>query len=148
MGTYSLLHVEDEDASAVLLRLALDAAKIDISVYRVSDGDEALKFLSRTEPYAEARQPDVIFLDLNIPRMDGWQLLGEITADESLRSIPIVVLSTTSRPADKARALTLGARHYLTKPLVFEGWITEVELACKKLLPLNGRVVPGGNGLS
>jgi chemotaxis family two-component system response regulator Rcp1 len=128
-----LLHVEDADADAVLFRAALDHAKIVVSVYRVSDGEEALRFLSRSAPYAEVKRPDVVFLDLNMPRVNGWQVLATMRADENLHSIPVVVLSTSGRADDIERAAALGARHYLQKPHSFQEWVTEIDALYKNL---------------
>jgi CheY-like chemotaxis protein len=131
----TLLHVEDEDTIAVIFRAALDAAKIQVTVYRVSDGEQALNFLRRSGPYVGVRQPDLIFLDLNTPRMDGWQVLAEMHADKSLPSIPVIVLSSSSRQCDKDRAFALGAQEYINKPLFFNDWITEVQSAYRKFAP-------------
>ena len=116
-----LLHVEDEDAIAVLFLAAVEEAKINAVVFRVSDGEEALTYLR-----LGAIRPALVFLDLNMPRVDGWKVLGEMKADERLRTIPVVVLSTSSHRLDKDRAKTLGARHYLTKPSTFDGLVAAV----------------------
>jgi CheY-like chemotaxis protein len=124
-----LLHVEDEDATAVLFLAAVKEAKIDVIVFRVSDGEQALEYLRRG-----ALRPDLVFLDLNMPKVDGWEVLLEMNANESLRTIPVVVLSTSSLCIDKDRAKTLGARHYLTKPSTFDGLVAAVGSTYRTLM--------------
>jgi CheY-like chemotaxis protein len=131
-----LLHVEDEDASACLFRAALDNAGIAVSVYRVSDGEQALAFLNKSGIYKMARRPEIVVLDLNIPRIDGWTVLSKMRAGDGLQAIPVVVLSTSSRAEDQTRALSLGARRYIVKPLNFDDWVREVESICADFLPL------------
>jgi CheY-like chemotaxis protein len=126
----ALLHVEDSDAAAVVFRAAVNEANIPVEIERVSDGDEALRIL-REQP---DRRPDVVFLDLNLPRVGGWQVLMEMRADEGLSTIPVIILSTSSRPADRERAYSLGARHYLTKPVSFEMLVAEVGSAYRKFV--------------
>jgi two-component system, chemotaxis family, response regulator Rcp1 len=129
------LHVEDEDAAAYLLRAAIDEAGLPVNIYRVSDGEQALAFLLQQDPYKSARTPDVIFLDLNLPRVDGWSVLNQINANEGLRGIPVVVLSTSAAGAHKRRALELGARYYVTKPHSFDVFLEEITTICTKLFP-------------
>ena len=83
----------------------------------VSDGQEAMEFLRREGRHTEARRPDVILLDLNMPRMDGRQVLGEVKQDEDLRTIPIVVLTTSNADTDIVGSYTLQANAYVTKPI-------------------------------
>jgi CheY-like chemotaxis protein len=131
------LHVEDEDAAAYLLRAAVDEAGLPLNIYRVSDGEQALAFLLQHDPYTAARMPDVIFLDLNLPRVDGWSVLHQIKANENLRDIPVVVLSTSAAGAHKRRALELGARYYVTKPHNFDVFLEEITAICTNLFPHN-----------
>ncbi|HMF77003.1 MAG TPA: response regulator [Bryobacteraceae bacterium] len=132
-----VLHVEDEDAAAYLLRAAIDEAGLPLNIYRVSDGEQALAFLLQTDPYTNARTPDLIFLDLNLPRVDGWSVLHQIKEHEALRGIPVVVLSTSAAGAHKRRALELGARYYVTKPHSFDVFLEEIKTICMNLLPQN-----------
>jgi len=118
-----VLHVEDDDAAAYLFRAALEEARIPAVVYRVSDGEQALSFLNRTGPYEHAPQPDVVFIDLNMPRVDGWAVLGAIPRDNP---IPAVVLTTSRAPSDKKRALAMGAKEYLTKASSFDHFVEEI----------------------
>jgi two-component system response regulator len=139
------LHVEDEDAAAYLLRAAIDEACLSLNIYRVSDGEQALAFLLQLEPYTTAPTPDVIFLDLNLPKVDGWSLLNQIKANESLREIPVVVLSTSAAGAHKRRALELGALYYITKPHSFDVFLEEITAICTKLFPQNDDLVLQAN---
>lgn len=118
-----MLHVEDEEAVAYLFRAAVQEAGIGIETQRVTNGEEALKFLRNADPYENAVSPDLVVLDLNLPRVDGWAVLNEMQADTNLRSIPVAILSTTGSASDKRRAIAAGARRYLTKPETFEGLI-------------------------
>jgi two-component system, chemotaxis family, response regulator Rcp1 len=132
--TPTLLHVEDEDGSAFLFRTAVREAGLPVLVFRVSNGEEALLFLRRTGPYTHAERPRLIVLDLNLPKIDGMAVLTRIRNDESLRNIPVVVLSTSSRPADKEKALALGARHYIVKPDSFDDLTNQVKSTCAAFL--------------
>jgi CheY-like chemotaxis protein len=94
-------------------------------VYVVNDGEEALAFLRQTGQFSQAPRPDVVLLDLNMPRMDGRQVLAEVKADAKLRSIPIVVLTTSQSPADIVSSYSLHANAYVTKPMNLDD-LTEV----------------------
>jgi len=132
----ALLHVESESATAFVFRAAIAHANIRVSVYRVSDGEQALGYLRRLEPYAAVARPDLVFLDLDMPRVDGWQVLVAMRDDKNLRSIPVVVLTTSGDRADKERACALGAKHYITKPAAFDALVAEVTSACQKFFSL------------
>ena len=136
MQRCALLHVEDGDADAVSFRAALDEAGITVSVYRVSDGEQALAFLSKSGAYEAARRPALILLDLNIPKVDGWAVLSRIVEDEELQKIPVVVLSSSRRQDDQARALSLGARRYVVKPFDFEELVLIAKSICADFLPV------------
>jgi len=133
----AILHVEDHDADAdaYLFRAALDQAGIGISVYRVSDGDQALAFLHKSGIYQKARRPDLVVLDLNMPRVDGWTVLRSVKEKAELKDVPIVVLSTSQRPEDRTRSMALGARHYLAKPSDFDDLVRMIECLCADFLP-------------
>jgi CheY-like chemotaxis protein len=126
----TLLHVEDEDGSAFLFRHAVREAGFSVVVFRVSNGEEALAFLHKSGPYTHAERPKLMVLDLNLPKIDGLSVLTRVRSDESLRSIPVVVISTSSRPADKEKAFSLGASHYIVKPDSFEKLTEQVKAAC------------------
>lgn len=124
-----LLHVEDEDVSAAIFRAAFEEAGIEVTISRVADGEQALRYLRGAGLYVTVKRPDIIFLDLNLPRVDGWQVLLERKEEESLRSIPVVVLSTLYGRANRDRAYALGAKYYITKPATFHALVVEVKSA-------------------
>jgi len=130
-----LLHVEDDDSIAFLLRAALDEIGASISVYRVSDGEQALAFLHRSGAYRQAAPPELILLDINLPKVDGWEVLQEIQRNEILRAIPVIVCSASPRREDRERALSAGARRYVVKPAKFSLWLDEVKSALTSFLP-------------
>jgi len=127
--------VEDDDSIAFLLRAALDEIGASISVYRVSDGEQALAFLHRSGVYQQAAPPELILLDINLPKVDGWEVLQEIQRNEILRTIPVIVCSASPRREDRERALSAGARRYVVKPAKFSLWLDEVKLALTSFLP-------------
>ena len=133
---HTVLHVENENATAFVFRAAVAQANIRVSLYRVSDGEQALVYLRRLEPYAAVTRPDLVFLDLEMPRVDGWQVLIAMRDDKNLRSIPVVVLTTSCQQADKERAYALGAKHYITKPGAFDVLVAEVTSTCQKFFSL------------
>jgi len=130
-----LLHVEDDDSIAFLLRAALDEIGASISVYRVSDGEQALAFLHRSGVYQQAAPPELILLDINLPKVNGWEVLQEIQQNEILRTIPVIVCSASPRGEDRERALSAGARRYVVKPAKFSLWLDEVKSALTSFLP-------------
>jgi CheY-like chemotaxis protein len=134
MEQCAILHVEDDDAAAFLFRLALDQAEIPVSVYRVSDGGQALDFLRKTGCYEKARTPALLVLDLNMPRIDGWAILAERQKDHALKTIPVIVLSTAPACEARPKALAAGAQYYLEKPFEFDQLVQEVKMHCKPFL--------------
>ena len=104
-------------AGRALIEEALADSDVDKVIDVVADGQEAMEFLRREGRHTEAQRPDVILLDLNMPRMDGRQVLGEVKGDESLRTIPIVVLTTSNADTDVVSSYTLQANAYVTKPI-------------------------------
>ena len=126
--------MEDDDGSARLFKAALYEAGIDVSLYRVSDGEQALAFLHKAGVYRPARRPELVVLDLNMPGVDGWTVLRSVKEDQQLSDIPIVVLSTSEWPEDQARALGEGARRYLVKPFDFFDLVRAVESICADFL--------------
>ena len=114
------LLVEDDDSHAELVQMALTDNQVSNRVDRVSDGAQALAYLRREGDYADCPQPDVILLDLKLPKVDGHEVLAQLKADEKLRAIPVVVLTTSAAEADKAKAYYNHANSYLVKPVDFE----------------------------
>ena len=121
-----LLLVEDSPADVLMTKEGLARAKVQNNLSVVRDGVEALAFLRREAPYADAIRPDLILLDLNLPRKDGREVLAEIKADASLRTIPVVILTTSQAEEDILRAYGLHANCYITKPVDFAGFVKMV----------------------
>ena len=105
----------------------LEEAKMVINLTVVSDGMEAMAYLRQEESYTHAVRPDLILLDLNLPRKDGREVLNELQQDDALRSIPVVVLTTSQADEDIARSYGLGANAYITKPVGFDGFVKVVQ---------------------
>jgi len=122
-----VLLVEDNPGDVRLTREALKEGKVRNNLSVAQDGVEALAFLRREGRYAAAPRPDVILLDLNLPRMDGREVLEEIKADPSLRSIPVVILTSSEAERDIAQAYALHANCYITKPVDLDQFITVVK---------------------
>lgn len=112
-----ILVVDDDPGDVLMIEEALEDSDVDKVIDVVNDGQEAMEFLRREGRHTEARRPDVILLDLNMPRMDGRQVLGEVKQDEDLRTIPIVVLTTSNADTDIVGSYTLQANAYVTKPI-------------------------------
>ncbi|RAY14442.1 response regulator [Actinomadura craniellae] len=121
-----VLLVEDDPGDVLLTREAFTDYKVKNNLTVVSDGEEAMAYLRRDEPYAEADRPDLVLLDLNLPRKDGREVLGEIKADPELRSIPVVVLTTSEAEEDILRSYELHANAYVAKPVDFDQFIRVV----------------------
>jgi two-component system response regulator len=115
-----ILLVEDNPGDADLVRIALEENKLCNHLHVAEDGELALEFLRRQGRYTRAPRPDLILLDLNLPRKDGREVLAEIKADESLRRIPVVVLTTSAQDEDVLRVYNLNANCYVTKPMDFD----------------------------
>src|SRR4051812_21616076 len=111
----SLVHVEDDDASALLLRLAPDEIGFDGSVYRVTNGEDALLFLRKSGPYQNAHTPRLVVLDLNLPKRDGWSVLAERLTDHALKQISFVVMSSAPAWKYERQAVASGAIGYIEK---------------------------------
>ena len=134
-----ILLVEDNEGDIVLTVEALKEAKINNKVVVVRDGEEALNYLYRQGPYVNAELPDIILLDINLPRIDGKEVLGKIKSDEHLKFIPVVILTTSDSEKDIMESYVNHANCYITKPVDFNKfmqvvmmiksfWITLVKL--------------------
>jgi CheY-like chemotaxis protein len=122
-----ILLVEDSPADIRLTQEALRDAKVLNRLHVARDGVEALAFLRGQDPFPDAPRPDLVILDLNIPRVNGKEVLGAMRADPALRGIPVAVLTTSSQEADIVDAYQLGANCYLTKPIDLDQFITVVQ---------------------
>ncbi|MGW4113945.1 response regulator [Actinosynnema sp. NPDC004786] len=126
LNVIDVLLVEDDPGDALMTQEAFEHHKIRNQLHVVRDGVEALEFLRRQGPYADAPRPGLILLDLNLPKMDGREVLAEIKADETLRPIPVVVLTTSEAEEDILRSYNLHANAYVTKPVDFDRFIEVV----------------------
>lgn len=125
-GPIELLLVEDNPGDVVLTREALKESKVWSNLHVVEDGEEALAFLRQEGAYAEAPLPDIILLDLNLPRKDGREVLSIIKVNENLKRIPVVILTTSDAEEDILKAYNLNANCYITKPVDFKQFIKVV----------------------
>jgi CheY-like chemotaxis protein len=118
-----VLLVEDDEGDVVITREALAEGKVINRLHVVGDGVEALDYLRRQGPHGDATKPDLVLLDLNLPRMDGRQVLEEIKSDPELRRIPVVVLTTSAADEDILASYDLHANAYVTKPVDFDRFV-------------------------
>ena len=121
-----VLLVDDSPGDVRLTREAFKKAKVLINLHVASDGTQAMAFLKREEGHANAPRPDLVLLDLNLPKKDGREVLGEIKESPSLKSIPVVILTTSASEADILRSYQLHANCYITKPVGLEGFLQVV----------------------
>ena len=121
--TVTILMADDDEDDRLLTRDALNESKVLNEFYAVEDGFELMKYLRKEAQYSDGKRypmPSLILLDLNMPRMDGREALGLIKADPALRSIPVIILTTSKAEEDMLRGYELGAASYITKPVTFE----------------------------
>jgi CheY-like chemotaxis protein len=121
-----ILLVEDNPGDVRLTRETLKDTKVLNNLSVAEDGEKALAFLRRESPYEEAPRPDLILLDLNLPRMGGREVLAEIKADAKLAPIPVVILTTSKAEEDILKSYELHANCYISKPVEFDGFVKVV----------------------
>ena len=121
-----ILLVEDDPGDILITTEALEQSKLMNNLHTVENGEEAVAFLRREGEYVDAVRPDLILLDLNLPRRDGREVLAEIKADPELRRIPVVVLTTSAAEEDVLRSYDLHANAYITKPVDFANFVNVV----------------------
>lgn len=114
---------EDDPEDQILVRDAFKEARIVNTLDVVANGEELLDFLNKRGKYTHVKRPDVILLDLNMPRMDGREALAVLKADPSLKSIPVIVLTTSGDEDDIVRSYKLGVSSYVRKPVTFDGLV-------------------------
>jgi two-component system, chemotaxis family, response regulator Rcp1 len=134
-----ILLVEDNEGDARLAKEAMRDSKMRNALHHVNDGEEALAFLKREGKYSQAPRPDLVLLDLNLPKKDGRQVLAEIKGDDRFKQIPVVILTVSSAEEDILKTYNLHANCYITKPIdldqfmkvvrsVEDFWLTIVKL--------------------
>jgi len=121
-----VLLVEDDPGDVLMTREAFEHHKLRNVLHVVTDGEQALQFLRRTGDYADAPRPGLILLDLNLPRVDGLEVLAEIKADPALKIIPVVILTTSQAHEDVLRSYALHANAYVSKPVDFERFMEAI----------------------
>ena len=122
-----VLLVEDSPGDVRLTREAFKDAKVHLNLNVASDGAEAMEFLNREGKHAHAPRPDLILLDLNLPKKDGREVLEEVKVSPTLKSIPVVILTTSASDADILRSYRLHANCYITKPVSLDAFLEVVK---------------------
>ena len=123
-----ILLVEDEENEVELTKEGFARANLTVNLRHVDNGEKCLAYLRKQAPYADAPTPDLILLDLNMPRMDGRQVMAEIVRDEALRHLPVVVLTTSSAEADILEMYKLRCNSYIIKPVGFDDFVQAITL--------------------
>ena len=123
----TLLLIEDGEADQQLVARALKSAKIKTDLYIVDNGEDGLAFLRGDGEHRGSPRPDLILLDLNLPRIDGKQVLREIRADEKLKEIPVVMLTTSAEESDIIESYRLGVNAYITKPVEVQDFMDSIQ---------------------
>lgn len=137
-----VLLVEDDPGDIELMEIAFQRSQLQIPLKVLNDGEEALSYLRKQEGYAKAVEPDLILLDLNLPGLNGQEVLQAIKTDEQLKHIPVVIFTTSKAQEEIFKSYNLGASAYLTKPVDMEGfstivksldcfWFTVVKFPCR-----------------
>ena len=126
MHKINVLLVEDNPGDAELTRQALSSSKLLIDLAVVDDGEKALRYLRREPPYTAAERPDLLLLDLNLPKVSGEEVLRAMKEDRNLRSIPVVVLTSSDAETEVSRCYAEGANCYVVKPVDFNSFISIV----------------------
>ena len=122
-GAFEILLVEDNPGDVLLMKEGLGRVESRTHLSVARDGVEALRFLRRESPFEDAARPDLILLDLNLPRKDGRDVLAEVKSDRELRRIPVIVLTTSTHEQDVLSAYELHANCYITKPIDLEQFL-------------------------
>jgi chemotaxis family two-component system response regulator Rcp1 len=115
-----ILYVEDDEDNVLILKRCLKTGKVCNDLHVVSDGDEAIEFLQRSTRYKDAHRPDLILLDWNLPKKSGQEVLARIKADPDLKTIPVIVFSSSAADKDIIEAYSLHANSFITKPVDFD----------------------------
>ncbi len=120
MKPIHVLMVEDDEEDVLLTQDALSSSKVTLDLHVVEDGALAMDYLHNSPPYANEPRPDLILLDLNLPKKNGREVLNDIRTDAHLRAIPIIILTTSDQEEDVMKTYELGANCYITKPVGLE----------------------------
>jgi CheY-like chemotaxis protein len=123
-----ILLVEDSENDVVLTRMGFERAKLAVNLHHVRDGEQCMEFLRKQGSYAAAPTPDIIMLDLNMPRMDGREVLAEISADQDLCHLPVVILTTSSEEQEILKMYKLRCSSYIVKPVDFDQFVRVIRV--------------------
>lgn len=123
-----ILLAEDDEGHAILIQDSLSENRLLNEIDHVKDGEEALDYLYRRNGYENSIfvKPDIILLDINMPKVDGLEVLAKIKQDDDLKNIPVIMLTTTDNPREIDKSYKLGANSYITKPVVFDNFIEKI----------------------
>ena len=127
MKSIDILVVEDNDDDVVLIQEAFSEGKMANRIVIVRDGEEAMAYLRKQGPYADAPLPGMVLLDINMPKKDGFEVLAEVKADARLRPLPVVMLTISDREEDIVRSFDQGACSYIRKPVTLTRFIAVVK---------------------
>jgi CheY-like chemotaxis protein len=122
-----ILLAEDNDNDVELTRLAFQRSRLLVNLHRAKDGEECMAFLRKEAKYADAPTPDIILLDLNMPRMDGREVLTEISQDASLRHLPVVILTTSAEESEILKMYQLRCSSYIVKPVNLDQFLRVIQ---------------------
>lgn len=121
-----ILLVEDNHQDVLLTRRGFERARLTVNLHHVENGEECMKFLRKQGEYADVPSPDLIILDLNMPVMNGREVLQELTADDDLKHLPVVVLTTSEDEGDVLAMYQLRCSAYATKPVKFDNFLAVI----------------------
>ena len=130
-----VLLVEDNPADSTLLEELLEEGSYQVALYCTNDGFDAFNFLHQRERYQAVPKPDVILLDLGLPRMNGYEVLERVCKTQSFSHIPVIVFTTSRDPKDRELCLALGAYDFVSKPYNLEGYETLIDRLANEVLP-------------
>jgi len=122
-----ILLVEDNDDDVELMRIGFAKSRLLVNLHRVRNGEDCMEFLRKTGVFANVPSPDLILLDINMPKMDGREVLAEIVADAKLQHLPIVVMTTSAAEPDILAAYKLRCNSYIVKPIDFKQFVTVIQ---------------------
>ncbi|HTU46745.1 MAG TPA: response regulator [Bryobacteraceae bacterium] len=124
---FEVLLVEDNPGDVYLTQEAFREGRMPLTLCVVGDGEEAMRYLRRETPFENASRPDLVLMDLNLPKKDGRELLAELKQDDDLRQIPVIILTTSESYQDVRRAYNLHANCYLTKPIEVDSFLRKIK---------------------
>jgi CheY-like chemotaxis protein len=134
-----ILYAEDDDSTAYLFQKALDISGTEANLFRVDDGEKALAFLFKQGVFQDAPEPNLVVLDLHLPKKSGFEVLEEIRRSERWKELPVVMFSSLAQAADRERALALGAREFFRKSSDWEEFVAASRSICELAQPVRYR---------